>query len=173
MMENPPTASMFVCSMFHVSKHDAGESHLPCFTISEMERASSTRTLVPTVDEAKPGPQASLCAPMTKYFSKTQSKMLQFVITAHSIWLKPCSLTPTWFNKAFDDPKDVDYLLLSEDVVNFYRDDIVFIPQFDGFPTCGRIQTPQIPVRQRWQTIALWANEEQQQEHHRKLGNTL
>lgn len=59
---------------FTFQKMSAGESHLPCFTMSEMERASSTRTLVPTVDEAKPGPQASLCAPMTKYFSKTKQQ---------------------------------------------------------------------------------------------------
>lgn len=112
-----------------------------------MERASSTRTLVPTVDEAKPGPQASLCAPRTKYFSKTeQNYSICYHCTEH---LKPCSLRPTWFNKAFDDPKDVDYLRLSEDVVNFYSDDIVFVSQFDGIPTSGRIQTPQIPVRQR------------------------
>lgn len=71
-----------------------------------------------------------------------QSKIIQFVIITQNIWLKPCSLTPTWFNKAFDDPKDIDYLLFSEDVVNFYSDDIVFAPQFDGFPTYGRIQTP-------------------------------
>lgn len=64
----------------------AGESHSLCFIISEMERASSTRILVPTVDEAKPGPQASLCAPMTKYFSKTpQNYSICYHHTEHLI----------------------------------------------------------------------------------------
>lgn len=49
----------------HPRPQPEASSDLP-FTISEMERASSRRTLVPTVAEAKPGPQASLWAPITR-----------------------------------------------------------------------------------------------------------
>lgn len=44
--------------------------------ISEMERASSRRTLVPTVAVAKPGPQASLWAPITRYRSRGEGKFI-------------------------------------------------------------------------------------------------
>lgn len=46
-----------------------------------------------------------------------------------------CSLNPTRFNVAFDDPKDVMDVLLSDDVVDLQGDDIVLVTQSGPFPT--------------------------------------
>lgn len=70
-----------------------------------MDRASSTRTLVPTVDEAKPGPQASLWAPITTYRSKIKLRFTHILFTTSS-WSQ-CFL----FNKHFVVPASTKPLM--------------------------------------------------------------
>lgn len=48
---------------------------------------------------------------------------------------KSCSSNPTRLNVAFDDPKDVMDVLLSENVVDFQGDDVVLVAQSGPFPT--------------------------------------
>lgn len=130
---------------------------VPFFTMSEMARASSTRTLVPTVDVAKPGPQASLWAPMTTYLSgrvQTQGHghrgLSQDADRPPPGLLRQTGPPRTWVHEAFDDPEDVVDLPLHQDVVDPQSDHVVLVPQIvDAIPPGRKVLAAQRPEGSR------------------------
>lgn len=132
----------------------------PFSTMSEMERASSTRTLVPTVDAPKPGPHASLWAPMTTYRSadghRTFITRIVSIFPDHRISLI-IHLCCTCIHKAFDDPKDIIYPFLSKDIVDFHSNNIALISEsIDAPPTIWLSSTPELPVGCRQTSTLYW-----------------
>lgn len=101
---------------------------------------------MPTVAAAKPGPQASLWAPITRYRSTTTEGKLIDQLFLQLKLSKPGQLGLTWINNAFDDSKHVRDLLLGQDVVDLHSDNVVLASQcVEAVPPNRDDRTTQLP----------------------------